>query len=333
MPTDTCYATWVESNTQWIDYDDQQWGECLPGLLNQIWTDTTLYVYAALDLGFEVIDIVTENKVAYIDYSGGFSTVWANDTIVFLGTSTNGISILYKTDIIADSPPTDLASYSQSLNFFYGTSSNNIRYLHGNNDFLLCVTDTEVDILKLDNNTYRSSSTTVSGNAYKGFMTSTGKFYYTTVSPQWSVNRVDKPIMDWTTPHATYVADGTILASGIAINDIFVTEGTSSNGIDNVLLIATSSGVYVIDENDSFDIYNTTGSGYSIVPGLSSNFTAVWADENSSLSSGKLYVASEDAFTIIDLETKTVYDRYTQELKGRGNEVLDTDGIIDINVV
>lgn len=84
--------------------------------------------------------------------------------------------------------------------------------------------------------------------------------------------------------------------------------------------------------SSTFDFGATAPNSYSILAGASNNFTSIWADTNASRSAGKMYISSGSAFTIIDLETKTVYDRYTQELKGRGNETLNTTGVVDLNV-
>ncbi len=65
---------------------------------------------------------------------------------------------------------------------------------------------------------------------------------------------------------------------------------------------------------------------YSILKGSSNNFTSVWVHN------GKMYVSSADAFTTINLDDNSVYDFYTQTEKGRGNEALDSNDVIDINV-
>ena len=88
-------------------------------------------------------------------------------------------------------------------------------------------------------------------------MTSSGKFYYTVLSGSvWSINRVKSCLWDWYSPDYSYLSGGEILASGIEINDIFVTELTASDYSNNTLFLATSSGVYVIDEgNLNYAIY------------------------------------------------------------------------------
>lgn len=210
------------------------------GTLNQIWTDST-YVYTATTEEFSVTDIAEESVVAYIRDYGEFTTVWANDTAVFVGT-TSGIKYLYKTCISGTIiSPEDISLCLMDYVSPYGVTDEEIRYLHGNNDFLMCCTVSGVDVYKLEPNGYRSSAY-VEG-VQKCFMTSTGKFYYTLSGINWSINRVDRPQIDWVTPDEVYTTGSGIFDEGLVINDIFVTEQN-----DNVIFTATSSGVYVIDE-------------------------------------------------------------------------------------
>lgn len=65
--------------------------------------------------------------------------------------------------------------------------------------------------------------------------------------------------------------------------------------------------------------------------GTSQNFVAIWADSTASRTNAKMYVASEDTFSVIDLSSKTLYDFYSQEAAGRANETLTSDDITDIN--
>ncbi len=223
--------------------------------LNQIWTDDN-YVYGATSSGLDIIDIDSEQKYAYIDYGSGFTTVWAGDSVVYLGTDSTGMKYLNKACISGSvSSPYELSNCltnytTQSL------TSDYVKYIHGNDAFLMCCTDVGVDVIKQEPQGYRSY-TTVSG-AEKCFMTSTGKFYYTTVDTTvsgstWVANRVDRPIVDWSDPDYEY---GDPLDSLKGITDIFVTEGTASDGSDNTLFVATVSGVYVVDESDlSYHVY------------------------------------------------------------------------------
>jgi len=250
-----CYQIWIESNNnQWVEYSEVEWSVCVPGLLNQIWTDNE-YIFVAVDFGLEIVDLFSESKIAYIPYLTGFNTVWADNEKIYLGTTNSGIKYIYKTCISGSiSTPYDLSNCLLDYNSPYGISSPEIKYIHGNGNKLMCCTSSGIDIYWGDFG-YRSTAT-ISGTR-KCFMTSTGKFYYTSISGNvWSLNKVSKCLWDWSQPDYTYSTGGDILASGIEINDIFVTERTAANGIDDTIFLATSSGAYIIDSgSNNYNIY------------------------------------------------------------------------------
>lgn len=301
----------------------------------QVWTDIN-YVYASTSVGLDVYDIPSEEKYAYITYSGGLNTVWANEDRVFVGTSDAGIKYLNKTcisgSIVAPYNIENCLRDFNELTYYSNLTSDHIRYLHGNGNIILAITNSGVDVVKIDPQSYRAH-TVVSG-AQKGFMTADRKFYYTLAGAEWSLNRKDSHA-DWTTPDVSYVTGSGIFEAGITINDIFVTESTGDDGSSNAIFAATSSGVYVIDESDNdYDIYSIEdGSGdYIILKGTSDNFTAIWADADTSLNSGKMYVGSYGYFNVVKLDDHTIHDWYSELQAGRGNETLDGSDIVDANV-
>jgi len=222
-------------------------------VLNQIWTDAN-YVYAAHTGGLDIIDKIEESKIAYIDNNSGFTSVWANDDKVYLGTSASGVKYINKTCISGSAThPEDLNTCLVDYTSVFGQSSQTIRYIHGSeDDYLMFCTNSGIDVYHMKTTKYRSTTTT--SGSYKCFMTSTSKFYYTNISGSArSLNRVNTALTDWSAPDYNY---NEILATGLGINDIFVTEGTADNGIDNTVFIATTSGVYVIDDgNLNYSIY------------------------------------------------------------------------------
>ena len=305
--------------------------------LNQIWKDDD-YVYVVHNVGLEVIEIDSEEKIAYIEPSFGFNSVWASDSMVFLGTTFSGIKYIEKTCISGTVlTPENLITCLTDYTPPYGITSQNIRYIHGNSDYIMWCTDLGVDVYRAEPYGYRSF-TTVSG-AQKCFMTSIGRFYYTTVSGAtvsgidylWSLNRLNNSLTDWTVPDYSYSTGINILPVGLEINDIFVTESTAANGIDNTVFIATSSGVFVIDEgNLNYNVYLTSTISGGILTGTSNNFTAIWADADAGLSNGKFYVASPAAFSIVD--NTVLCDYYTADHAGAANETLEQNDIVDINI-
>ena len=75
---------------------------------------------------------------------------------------------------------------------------------------------------------------------------------------------------------------------------------------------------------------------FYILAGASSNFVAIWAEPDASLTNGRFQVASRGvgaALSIVDLSTDTLYDYYTTTVSGRANEALESDNIIDLVTV
>lgn len=241
---------WVDTNLiQWVSSNNAQWS--LEATLNQLWTDSD-YIYAATSEGLKIFENDSIDEFAYVTYSSGFSTVWGNHNKIFAGTTNSGIKYLNKTCISGAELISCLNDFSD-LTYYSELTSNNITYIHGHEDTLGIVTESGVEIIKIDPQSYRSY-TTISG-ARKCFMT-TEKFYYTVSGTEWSLNRVDSYLYNWNTPDKSYITGSGIFAAGISLNDIFVTENTGHDGISNTLFVATSSGVYVIDEiTDNYDIY------------------------------------------------------------------------------
>jgi hypothetical protein len=219
-------------------------GSVFPNV-RQIWADND-YVFAACAEGLNIIDIASEKQYSFITYSGGFTTVWANEDRVFLGTHTNGIKYIDKSYIIGDIglPPelTCLSGYATTPRL----RSNDVRYIHGYGDFIACCTAYGVQTLGI----YGSESETLTPDAWKCFMTPSAALYYTTSGTTWAVNKVLYGQCDWVNPSTTYSADGySAILPGARINDIFITEGTSTAGSNyNTIFLATSSGVVIIDD-------------------------------------------------------------------------------------
>jgi hypothetical protein len=311
---------WSDEDIQWVDVNDYQWWQSsvLVGLTSQIWADST-YVYVTTSSGFSIVEIESEQKYAQLTYSGGFTTVYSDDDKVYLGTNNNGIKYINKTCISGSIiSPIELAS---CLNDYVEQplTSNEIRYIHGNNEFLMCCTSVGVDVIKKEPHGYRSYTTT--SGAKKCFMTSTGKCYYSTLSgTSWKLNRVNISLTDWATPDYVY---GDPLIASNEITDMFVTEATASDGVSNTLMVTTVSGTWVVDEGDySLKTYYTHP---GILAGTSNHFTSIWAYGN------KMYVASSDAFSVVNLTTGSLIDCYTQTLGGNNNEPLIGNDIVDIN--
>ena len=74
---------------------------------------------------------------------------------------------------------------------------------------------------------------------------------------------------------------------------------------------------------------------YRILAGTSQNFVAVWAEADANIENSRMYVASAGtgaAFSVINLESKTLFDSYTQLDGGNYEEPLEGENIKDISV-
>lgn len=221
----------------------------------QVWTDD--YVYAATSEGLRIYDITAEGEYAYVTYSGGFNTVWANEERIFVGTTTDGVKYINKTCVSGSvGSPYELVACLADLSdltYYHELTSDGIRYIHGSGDILCVVTNLGVDVVKIDPQSYRSY-TTISG-AKKCFMTSSGRFYYMMLD---TLHVMYTCLYDWTVSNKEYTVGGGIFESGIELNDVFITEQTSSDNTSNTIFTATTSGAYVIDEGtEDYIIYYT----------------------------------------------------------------------------
>jgi hypothetical protein len=223
--------------------------------VRQIWADND-YVFAACAEGLNIIDVASEKQYSFITYSGGFTTVWANENKVFLGTATSGIKYIDKSCIIGNiNLPSELTCLSDYA-IVPRLRSNTIRYIHGRDNLIVCCTASGVQSLGI----YGYESETLTPAAWKCFMTSSTAIYYTTSGVSWAVNKVNSSLTDWTVPHITYSGDGfSAIPIGARINDIFVTEGTSSAGTKfNTIFIATTSGACIIDDGTDVGVVYLT---------------------------------------------------------------------------
>jgi len=226
-------------------------------LLNQIWTDDT-YVYAATTDGLNIIELSSEMAYAHVTYSGGFNSVWSDDDKVYLATSGTGVKYVEKVCISGSvSNPYELSTCLVDYLNTPELLSDYVKYLHGNNGHMVFSTTSGINYRGPDPYYQRAKSPfTV---AEKVFITSTGKMYYTTVSGSiWSINVKNPDNQDWSDPDKVYKTGTFLINTGVDILDIFITEGTSDTRIDNTIFVATSSGVFVIDEGlDEGDTYYT----------------------------------------------------------------------------
>jgi purine nucleoside permease len=73
-----------------------------------------------------------------------------------------------------------------------------------------------------------------------------------------------------------------------------------------------------------YDLEFFEGPSLPILKGDSNYFTAVW------VANGRLMVAAANALSVVDLDTNTLIDWYTETHAGAANEVLNSDDITDL---
>ena len=254
-----CLDEWIDNEPDhWPQDPARAWGDCEGPFtyLKQIWTDDN-YVYAATTDGLNIIDLVSELAYAHVTYPGGFNSVWSDDSTVYLATVSDGVKSLDKTAISGSTvSPYELAVSLRDYLNEPDILSDQVRYLHGNNGHMIFSTASGVSYRGADPYYQKASGLTVL--ARKVFITPSGKMYYTTWDgTKWKINVKNADNQNWSEPDKVYET-GTFLINTSDILDIFVTEGTSDTGVNNTIFVATTSGVFVIDEEtDEGDTYYT----------------------------------------------------------------------------
>lgn len=256
------YLSTAWGTAGWIDVSDLIWvatttsGVIPPTILYQVYTDDN-YVYAAHSAGVNIIDLQSEELVCYATFSSGFNSVVGNMENVYLGTSASGVFYFNKSEIYGTKySPGNISSSVYPLSTTYLPSCSEISSLAIYDYDLAVVTTEGLDIIGMAPGKEFKSSTTLSGIT-KSFLTSKKEIYYIENSGIWSLNKVTPYLCDWEVPTIKYSVGDSFLIAGVGLNDLFITENTSLNNIDNTVFIATTSGIYVHDEGvtDVVDIY------------------------------------------------------------------------------
>jgi len=244
---------------QWTDNNDDQWGFstglAAEGLV-QIWTDNK-YVYAATSSGLAIVDIELEQQISFATNREGYTTVWTDDEKILVGSS-RGIKVMDKENV----GPEEVFLYLQDYARTPDITSEDVRYIHGNENKLICCTAEGVDVFWRNSTGYRVY-TELSG-AKKCFATPNNYFYYTVSgtsvsgTPPWYICRLNDVTSNWNEPDVTYTTGSGFLVDAACLNDFYVTEHTSISGMNNTLFVATDAGVYVYDEGaDRYAVYTT----------------------------------------------------------------------------
>ena len=206
------------------------------------------YVYAVGGNYIRIFDLMG-NQIYQKFINKNIKTIWGNDATLFFGGSTGTYKINYEA-LHND--------YENSIIEYSYLPSTEIKYIHGKDDSLLICTDSTINYFNWSNNPYIESRSNVT-NLTKCFLT-TNKAYYintTTISgvEVCNLNIKSNLLTDWEEPTKIYSTGGDIFKSDIYLTDIFITEQTAYNN-GNTIFCATTSGIYVIDEDtEEYYIY------------------------------------------------------------------------------
>ena len=316
---------WTKQHTynieQWVDPEDQ-------------WVSDPLE---------EVHDYLYVRDMAAVSYRDtGINTICGNSTTVYLGTLEGGIKRLAKSDAVLDElHPTVLDDVISTYLVYPNILDFNIRYLHCNEDYMGVITPKGMSTVKLtDYKSVVNVEYPTNYQAYKCFITSGGYLYFTmSGTSDWRISKIKNPRQFNYTTSLDIITGSGILNNGIKLTDLYITERTAKDHIDDTVFCATTSGIYVIDL--STDEY------YVFAPNNDYNFTSVWADPSANLNQNKVYVSSAKCLYVIDMERRSVYSKWKSNIKGVDGNVLFygywdgvrtvvvpiTDDIVDINKI
>ena len=201
------------------------------------------YMYAATDVGMVIIDIDSEQEIARVS-STIHTSVCNSDVLIFMGTTGSGIWALDKSTISSG----DLTSLAYQYRAYPDITSNDIVYLDGQDDYLCATTAVGVDFVWISLADWDSRTI---ADAYKCFVCSDGKTYFTTSGTPNKIYRSNVPLGVSSTP-VEYTCGSGYLEDVPNVRDIYVTERTSSVETvlwpENTLFIAASGSAFIFDE-------------------------------------------------------------------------------------
>lgn len=311
-----------ESSVAWSDNVLTSW--CSGGLLTlrQVYLDG-LFIYTLTVDGCSIFNFDTGVKIAYINYTGGFTAIYITDMFIYFGTSSGGLKYCFKDIIIDNGYVTNLSSSLKAHDFYYNSEGLFIKYIHGSVNTI--VVTTELGISVINNSLLSFKSLCLYNNVQQCWLTSKLQLYYIVIeNTQFYIYKLNSIKCDWTYNSTVSLCGGIFLPSGTSITDFYVTENTAIDKYGDTIFIATTNGVYIVDT------FLNMATLYNFLPGVTNNVISIKASATANSYSGKLYItiiADNVYCLIIDLVTKTIYDNCTVFQKGRANEKLLSNSI------
>jgi hypothetical protein len=210
--------------------------------MGNIWTKDP-FVFKSTSSGVDIYSLLPKVRLGVVPYGTGTTSVWADDTDLYFGTTDSGIMYIS----LASISGSNYSAYSVYKDY-PNITNNYIQYIHGAGDFLCATTLSGVDTIQvsIDDRAY----TSVSG-AGKCYQMDDGALYYAVGG---TLTAIYDSSNDWLHENLvgighTYEPGDGVLESRIeSIEDIHVTKDTSTKG-GNVLFLGTDRGATVIEED------------------------------------------------------------------------------------
>ena len=229
-----------------------------PSGVKQVNIQGDKFVTATTTAGTNIVYLRNPNKTKlYIHNTieSGITSTTINNDFIFIGTTYTGIEYLCTSDLYTEDNDNIDKTYS-TINFasYPNITSNYVKYLHCNDKYLMCCTNSGIDCYELTTSGTRYYS--YIKNVEKCFITNENA-YYTVVSGTFSSVTVIKDFYNQTNEYITFTNDpssGTLRSDAI-ITDLYVdyvVSGTST------IYCSTTNGIYAINEDTgNYDLYLT----------------------------------------------------------------------------
>ncbi len=176
-----------------------------------------------------VYDKLTEILLGTVNHDSGVNSVWANDDYLYIATTNSGV-LMSPMSSISGSIYNDLSIYKT----YPDISNESVNYIHGDGNYLCVATISGAHIFDLTTNSGVYTNTSILADKCHQLADRTSYYIYD--------NNLRTVYNDNST-HLYSAGDG-LIPTVSGINDVYVVSGTK-----NLILLATTDGVTVIEEN------------------------------------------------------------------------------------
>ena len=177
----------------------------------------------------EVYGGFTETLSGTLYHNGVVTSVWANNDYLYVGTVNSGI-IWSPMSSISGAVYDDFSIYKT----YPDICNSNVNYVHGAGNYLCVTTISGVNIIDLTTNSGIYTNTSIIADKCHQMPDTTSYYIY------------DDKLRTVYSDTSTYLYQSSddIIPSGVEMNDLYVVSGTK-----NLILLATTDGVVMIEEN------------------------------------------------------------------------------------